>query len=60
MRNVEKLIFSNITYKEGRFYQQRLDANRVEKAKTDTLTGIMYYRYLKSPLGIQLKIMKEA
>ena len=23
MRNVEKIVFSNITYKEGRFYQKR-------------------------------------
>ena len=30
-----------------------LDANRVKKAKTDTLIGIIY-RYLKSPLGIKL------
>ena len=40
-----KIDFSNTTYKEGRFYQKRSELDfrceRVEKAKTDTLTGII-------------------
>ena len=51
MRHMEKKVFSIITYKQRRFYQQRseldFDANRVEKAKTYTLTGVIY-RYLKT------------
>ena len=46
-----KSVFRNITYKEGRFIRSGLSltlggADRVEKAKTDILSGVIY-RYLE-------------
>ena len=57
MRYMEKMLFRILHIKKEGFISTglslTLDANRVKKAKTDTLTGIIY-RYLKSPLGIKL------
>ena len=57
MRHMEKMFFRIKHIKMEGFISSglslALDANRVEKAKTDTLTGIIY-RYLRSPLGIKL------
>ena len=57
MRHVDKLFFRISHIKKEGFIKSglslTLDANRVEKAKTGTLTGIIH-GCLKSPLGIKL------